>query len=212
MRFKSGRLLAIVAAFVVTVGLTIGLFLWIAAGEIYDYEDSFAIETDSNAVDVVLCLAGGKGRIAAAVDLWHRIKLIRESQLLTSPVLFLSGVGPKANLETLAEQGVPKELWKTIKPDEIVFENVSENTFGNAQIFASFARQKKWKNVVLVTAGYHMKRALSIFKKTVDPGTKVRTVTVDAAHFDRNQWRQDFYSVRVTFMEYLKWIFYRYNY
>ena len=133
------------------------LFLWIAAGEIYDYQDTFQLAREAKQTDVVLCLAGGKGRIPIAVDLWQKIKSAKPIQ--DEPVLFLSGVGPQAGFETLREQGVSKDLLLQLNRDNVIFENVSENTFENAQLFASFARQKKWKHVVLVTAGYHMRRA-----------------------------------------------------
>lgn len=192
-------------------------FLWMAAGEIYDYHDSFHL--DEGPVDVVLCLAGGKRRIPIAVDLWVKLK---KEYPQSSPTLFLSGVGPLAGFETLLEQGVPKETVAQLKIDhakaskvkkeEVIFEDVSENTFENAQIFSTFARQNRWKRVVLVTAGYHMRRAQFILQKALDPDVVVDTFTVDSVHFDRNEWHKDAYAVRVTLIEYIKWLYYRYSY
>jgi uncharacterized SAM-binding protein YcdF (DUF218 family) len=186
-------------------------FLWIAAGEIYDYEDTFHLPQDAANIEVVLCLAGGKKRIPLAIDIWMKLKKMDSNQK-TSPILFLSGVGPKLGLEALKEQGIPKEVLADMKSDEVVFENVSENTFENAQIFASFVKQKKWRHVLLVTAGYHMRRAQFILKKALEPDVEIKTMTVDAVHFDRNQWHNDPYAVRVTLMEYIKWLYYRYTY
>lgn len=184
------------------------LFLWLASGEIYDYDDNFVIDRDGPQVDVVLCLAGGKGRIPVTVKLWEKLKEKRANP----PVLFLSGVGLHANEETLIEQGVSKEVVKNMKRDDVVFERVSTNTFENAQIFSSFVHQKKWKNVLLVTASYHMRRAGDILKKAIGPNVNIYYETVDAEHFDRHQWHQDGYAIRVTMMEYIKWLFYRYSY
>ena len=186
------------------------LFLWIASGEIYDYQDSFEITRDGTQVDVVLCLAGGKHRIPAAVKLWEKLRELPGRK--HPPVLFFSGVGPHAGYETLIEQGVPKELVKSMKKEEVVFENVSANTYENAQIFSSFARQNQWKKIVLITASYHMKRASDILRKAIEPDDSVETFTVDAEHFDRHEWHKDAYAIRVTMMEYLKWLFYRYSY
>jgi hypothetical protein len=66
--------------------------------------------------------------------------------------------------------------------------------------------------VVLVTAGYHMLRAQFILEKTLDKDVTVWTETVDVHHFDRNEWRKDEYAVRVTLIEYIKWLYYRYSY
>jgi uncharacterized SAM-binding protein YcdF (DUF218 family) len=189
--------------------LTTVLFLWVAAGEIYDYADSFDLERDSKSVDVVVVLAGGKGRIPQAVTLWKEIRERKPRN--AGPVLFLSGLGPGNGMETLMGQGVPLELIRHLNRENVVFENVSENTFENAQIFASFVRQKNWRTVVLVTAGYHMRRAEYLFRKVLDPEVSLKTETVDARHFGRNEWHQDEYAVRVTVIEYLKWLYYRYS-
>ncbi len=186
------------------------IFLWLAAGEIYDYQDNFSLERDGAKVDVVLCFAGGKGRILSAVNTWQKLRPMGES--IHTPILFLSGLGANVNVDTLAEQGISKEVLKLIKQEDVVFENVSTNTFENAQIFSSFLIQKKWKNVLLVTAGYHMKRSVDILRKAVGPEVNIYTSTVEAEHFDRNQWHKDAYAIRVTLLEYIKWLFYRYSY
>ena len=204
------RTLAVFLALLSGVIIASAAFFWIAAGEIYDYEDSFRLARDASRIDVVLCLAGGKKRIPLAIDVWTKIKKIDDGKNV--PILFLSGVGPKMGFETLKEQGIPKEVLADLKSDDVLFENVSENTFENAQIFASFLKRKKWHHVLLVTAGYHMRRAQFILKKALDPDIDVKTLTVDAIHFDRNQWHNDPYAVRVTLMEYIKWLYYRYNY
>jgi uncharacterized SAM-binding protein YcdF (DUF218 family) len=202
--------------FTISLSLVLGalissaIFLWMASGEIYEYQDNFNASRDSAQIDVVLCLAGGKGRIPAAVKLWEKIKLV--DRKIQPPVLFFSGVGAHANEETLIEQGVSKELVKSMKKEDVVFETVSTNTFENAQIFSSFVHQKKWKNILLVTAGYHMRRSTDILRKAVGPDVNIFVETVDAEHFDRNQWHKDPYAIRVTMMEYIKWLFYRYSY
>jgi uncharacterized SAM-binding protein YcdF (DUF218 family) len=189
---------------------TSAMFLWFAAGEIYDYSDTFELERDAGRVDVVVVLAGGKGRIPQAVTLWKEIRDRKGKG--QEPVLFLSGLGPGNGIETFSGQGVPDSLIRMLNRDNVVFENVSENTLENAQIFASFARQKRWKSVVLVTAGYHMRRAEFILRKVLDTEIELRTETVDARPFGRNEWHRDEYAVRVTVFEYLKWLYYRYSY
>jgi uncharacterized SAM-binding protein YcdF (DUF218 family) len=205
------RVLAFVFSAILGICIAATVFLWFAAGEIYDYEDTYNLANDGAKTDVVLVLAGGKKRIPNAVELWTKIREQR-SKSEQEPVLFLSGVGHTAGLETLIEQGVPKEVVGKLSQQNAIFENVSENTFENAQLFASFARQRKWKSIVLVTAGYHMRRAQFILKKVLDPGVVVWTKTVDVHHFDRNEWRKDEYSIRVTLIEYIKWLYYRYSY
>ncbi len=201
------RTLAVLLSILSGALLSAVAFLWFAAGEIYDYQDTFHLAEGSKQIDVVLCLAGGKKRIPVAVDLWSKIRTNHQE-----PVLFLSGVGPQADFMTLKEQGVPSAELGLLNKENVVFENVSENTFENAQLFASFVHQKKWKHVVLVTAGYHMRRAQYILQKILPPDVEISTFTVDAIHFDRTRWHKDSYALRVTMIEYIKWLYYRYNY
>ena len=193
------------------IGAVIGsvMLLWLASGEIYDYRDSFVLDRDGSKIDVVLCLAGGKGRIPVAVDVWDKLRSSRKG---SAPVLFLSGVGLHANEDTLIEQGVSRELVSSMKKEDVVFENVSTNTFENTEIFSSFLRQKNWKNVLLITAGYHMRRSSEILRKAIGPNVNVYTYTVGTEHFDRRSWHKDPYAVRVTIIEYIKWLFYYYSY
>ncbi len=204
--FRSAALIAVGAS------LATLIFMWLAAGEIYDYRDTFSVEQDSADVDVILVLAGGKGRIKEATEVWSQITKIREQQKLSPPSLFFSGVGPSAGWDTLVEQGVDAAILKVLTRDRLVFENVSENTYENAQIFSSFARQNRWRTVVLVTASYHMRRSVFILNQTMDSDVNVKIHTVGAKRFGRNQWHQDWYSIRVTLMEYMKWLYYRYSY
>ena len=204
------RVIAILLSTLSGILITASIFLWFAAGEIYDYQDTFNLSRDGTQTDVVVVLAGGKKRIPIAVELWRKIKESRTPD--HEPILFLSGVGPNAGNETLLEQGISKETIALLTKDKVIFENVSENTFENAELFLSFARQKKWKHAVLVTAGYHMRRAEFILKKVIGDEVEIKTATVDAVHFDRNEWHKNAYAVRVTLMEYVKLLYYRYHY
>src|SRR5690348_11457137 len=50
--------------------LTLGIAYY-SAGEIYEYQDTVDGAHLPN-IDAIVCLAGGRGRIAAAGDLWYR--------------------------------------------------------------------------------------------------------------------------------------------
>src|SRR4051812_16668903 len=54
-------------------GMIFGIFFlaFFAGGVIYDFEDSVQGEI-LPPVDAIICLAGGKGRIPVAADLWYR--------------------------------------------------------------------------------------------------------------------------------------------
>src|SRR4051794_1415407 len=92
----------------ISLGAALG-FLTLAfllAGEIYDYHDTVHLDSLPE-VDAIVCLAGGRGRIAAAEELWYRY--YNESQLpghsnKAIPVLYFSGMGQKANWNALVKQ------------------------------------------------------------------------------------------------------------
>lgn len=208
------KTLAVTLSMISGVLIGAAILLWLAAGEIYDYQDTFDLEhkklASSEPVDVVLCLAGGKGRIPVAVEVFREIKQ-RQSKA-HAPVLFFSGVGHNASLNTLKEQGVSSEKLEELRHSDVVFEDISENTFENAQLFASFAKKHHWKKVILVTASYHMRRSLFIFKRALGPDAEILTYTADSGPFDRTHWHRDAYAIRVTVSEYIKWLFYRYEF
>src|SRR5262245_11620477 len=105
------------------LALALGLFLglivlpFILAGEIYDYQDSVDGVRLPDA-DAIVCLAGGRGRISAAGDLWYRYmetaqapRVVRASSISQPqlpetrvPALYISGAGPQANLASLGRQ------------------------------------------------------------------------------------------------------------
>ncbi len=200
---KTAKGIALIASLLSGVVLSAVCFLWFAAGEIYDYKDSFSIESqDAKEIDVVLCLAGGRNRIPLAIHLWQELKSIKKDP----PLLFLSGVGLNTSQESLVEQGVSAQTLAELKPEWVIFEQVSQNTEENAQIFASFARQKRWKRVLLVTSSYHMRRSEFWLKKVLEPDVKIFTRSVEAPHFQRDSWHRDSYAIRVTLIEYLKWL------
>lgn len=209
-RFSVRILIGLISATVSALLCTF-LFLWLAAGEIYNYSDSYRPE-DALEIDVVLCPAGGKGRIAAAAKIWSEIKAQREAKNLSVPVFFLSGMGSHANYQTLNDQNIPVELLNELKQSQVYFEDVSENTFENAKIFSSYARQHQWKKVLLVTSSYHMRRTQYVFNKALENDVLLKTFSVEAPYFDRDHWRHELYSLRVTWIEYLKWLYYHYSY
>src|SRR5271170_1459633 len=74
---KSGKHPKMRASMLVLVSGLVGMFLGVlllaffAGGVIYDFEDTVHGDV-LPPVDAIICLAGGKGRIPVAADLWYR--------------------------------------------------------------------------------------------------------------------------------------------
>ncbi len=197
-------------------GMIIGIliFAFITAGDVYHYRDSVDYQNLPQ-VDAIVVLAGGKGRIAAAGDLWFRYWQLTQKEDPSAPpvpILYLSGVGPQTSWHDLARQLHPLVL-KKIKFDHIIIEKESLNTEANARWLLRYASERHWNKVLLVTSSYHMRRAQFIFRHVLHHAqTQLRfeTLSISQEPFNRENWRSEGNGIRVTMLEYLKWVYYSY--
>jgi uncharacterized SAM-binding protein YcdF (DUF218 family) len=86
----------------------------------------------------------------------------RLSRNLQIPVLF-SGRGN--SLDAASTSGIVERylIDLGIAPSRIIIENNSKNTYENAVFSTAICREKGFSQPILVTSGYHMKRAVQIF-------------------------------------------------
>lgn len=102
--------------------------------------------------DAVIVYTGGEGRITEA------LKLFADEN---ANYLFISGVGvntTKDMIISMAKEG------ENISPDKVKcclhLDKISENTHENALNTAKWLKDKEIEAIILVTADYHMPRAL----------------------------------------------------
>lgn len=187
------------------------IFAFILAGEIYEYQDSVD-GVHLPEVDAIVVLAGGRGRIATAGDLWFRYWENAQEQRTKPPVLYFSGVGALTHFKDVTHQ-VRRGVMETLKPEYVVLENKSENTVENAEEWVAIAKERKWNRMLLVTSSYHMLRAKWIFEtilKQEKYKAEIATLSVLQDPYEPREWRYSYQGIRVTLMEYFKWIYYRY--
>ncbi len=192
-----------------------------SAGSIYSYQDTVD-GVRLPAVDAIVVLAGGRGRIAVAGDLWNRYREI--ARPAAPPVLYFSGVGRQTTFALVRGQLRPG-VTEVIQPEQVVVENESSNTEENALWLARYARERGWNRVLLVTSSYHMKRARLIFAQVLADEARrrnamrlaegvqlvpveVETLSVYQDPFEPGEWLTSLHGARVTLIEYLKWIYY----
>jgi uncharacterized SAM-binding protein YcdF (DUF218 family) len=200
------------------VGIVLGALMLalLLAGDIYDYHDTARLDA-MPPVDAVVCLAGGRGRILAAGELWYRYldKLLEtqsdEASESLLPVLYFSGLGHQANWSLLTRQ-LSRRVLQVLQPEDVVIENESANTDENAKWLLGIAKDRHWKRIILLTSSYHMKRANFIFAQVLKSGglpLQVDTLSVNQEPFSARQWRSGFLGLRVTLQEYIKWVYYK---
>ncbi|MEK7691501.1 MAG: hypothetical protein AAB425_10835 [Bdellovibrionota bacterium] len=110
-----------------SLGAAIGAFIfaWVAAGEIYDYQDTVD-GANLPGVDAIVCLAGGRGRIAFAGDLWYRYWEQTDPGAAV-PTLYLSGMGHQSNWQSLSYQ-IRRGVIDVLTQKNVVLETESTNT------------------------------------------------------------------------------------
>ena len=187
-------------------------YFW--AGEIYDYQDTVA-RGQLPSVDVVVCLAGGRGRIGLAGDVWLQYWETAHAHLEKGsrvPILYLAGMGPQVHWGQVIKQFKP-QVQKVILPENVLIENESSNTVANAVWLAGYAKKRNWKNVLLLTSTYHMKRAQLIFERVLNSHenqVQLETLSVFQDPFSISHWRKESIGIRVTLLEYVKSLYYRF--
>jgi uncharacterized SAM-binding protein YcdF (DUF218 family) len=109
--------------------------------------------------DAILVWTGGAGRIRAAVNL---LKEGRAQRLL------VSGVHPD-----VAESDIRAMTDTATKLSEccIDLDHTARNSLGNARESAAWARSHDFKDLILVTADYHMPRSLVLMRRAMPEAT-----------------------------------------
>lgn len=209
-RFGRFQVIASLSFFILGLLSGVGLFTFIKAGVLYEYEDTLD-GAYLPAADSIVVLAGGRGRIAAAGDFWFRYYEREElGGPITAPMLYISGMGPNSNWTTF-EKSIRPGVIKAMKPSNVVLETESRNTEENALWVVKNARLRGWKRIVLMTSPYHMRRSKFIFSKVLaqtELKLEVDTLTIDQETFSSEEWRGSLNGIRVTMLEYLKWLYY----
>lgn len=102
--------------------------------------------------DCGLVLTGGPGRVRAGFDLLQRGDIRK---------LVISGVNPNVTLENIFPQ---IDLYPAVQRYDIILENRSRTTYGNAVQSAGILKTLGCQKVLVVTSQLHMPRALKVIK------------------------------------------------
>ena len=164
-------------------------------------------------VDAVVVLAGGRGRIAAAGDIWYRYweDAQEPEKARRVPVFYVSGMGPKSRWSTLESQ-VRRGVAPLLQKETVVLETESEDTVENAEWLVRHASKHAWKSILLMTSSYHMARSRYILGRVIEREKSplaVETLSVFQDPFSSQEWRTDFQGVRVTLLEYFRLLYFK---
>jgi uncharacterized SAM-binding protein YcdF (DUF218 family) len=171
------------------VALLIALYL---AGFVAFVASLPAVAPTSTHAQGIVALTGGDERLAAAVNLLENRSAER---------LLISGVHPsttKDEIKKLSHGGARFDCCADLG-------YTAENTRGNAQEAAAWARKHNYKSLIVVTARYHMPRSLTEFEAAM-PGVRLEPYPVDPEDIDLAGWWHDPRALRLLQGEYAKYI------
>lgn len=81
----------------------------------------------------------------------------------------------------------------------------AENTVGNAQEIAAWARAKHYDSLIVVTSDYHMPRSLLEIRGAA-PGVKLIPYAVSTPSLDNSRWWRAAVTARRMTLEYMKYL------
>jgi uncharacterized SAM-binding protein YcdF (DUF218 family) len=114
-----------------------------------------AVEDTETPTDAIVVLTGGSQRVQSGLQLLTAGKAKK---------LFVSGVYHGTDVAALlhAQRQSPEAVQCCI-----VLGHIADNTYGNAAETAAWMRQEGYRSLRLVTASYHMRRALLEFTRAM---------------------------------------------
>lgn len=158
-----------------------GGFVWFATSTWWD-------EPPPDHADGIVALTGGADRVETA------LRLLAEGH---ARVALISGVGEATEFATLARRtGVDPALGA-----RVTLGRAATSTYGNAAETADWVRANDLHSLIVVTAGYHMRRALAELSRTL-PETALYPAPVVPPALRQARWA----TLRLLAGEYNKWL------
>ena len=171
------KIIAIVAVFIIMI---VGIFIYLSPDDLSSCQTPSA-DGKCRAADAIVVISGGdtSARTAEAIQLYKNG---------WAPYIIVSGAaadksGP-SNAEAMREQAISSGV-----PDKDIFvEGHSETTKQNALEVATIIERNDIQDIILVTSGYHMRRASLEFSASVS-GVTVRSHPVRSdKHWSKLWW------------------------
>jgi uncharacterized SAM-binding protein YcdF (DUF218 family) len=132
---------------------------------------------DLSAVEAIVVLTGGRGRVEEG------LRLMRAT---ATGLLVVSGVHEDADIDSIfIKAGITDD-----ERARIVLDKVSGNTYENAVQVRGIVREMGITSILLVTSAYHMKRAYSVFRKTLPGDVRIMPHSAPSPNFDEKRWWQ----------------------
>ncbi len=140
-----------------------------------DYKDCVIDSPDfekCQQADVVVVISGGD----TAARTKHGVKLL-QADIGQFAIIFSGDTRDKDSISN-AEQMEQIALEMGVEPNKILLEKESKDTHQNAKEVAKIIEQQELESIILVTSGYHQKRAYQEFRAQLDDKIKIYNAPV----------------------------------
>ena len=155
------------------------------------------VATDEIAyADAIVVLTGGIGRVEEG------LRLFREGR---GGYLILSGVEETSSLGAIFPG---RDLKTSVDTSRIILDIESRRTIDNAFNVKKIVEEKGFKSLILVTSNYHMKRASTILRKTINGEVKLYRNPVRGPNFKDEEWWGNLKSLKLVTSEFFKYIWF----
>jgi len=142
---------------------------------------------------VILTGAGSNERIAAGVSLLEKAKGRR---------MLVSGVNREVSREDIRTVSkTARKLYDCCV--DLGF--TAADTIGNARETAEWARSMRYRSLIVVTADYHMPRAMLELRSTM-PHVRLEPYPVATSYLDAHHWWRTNHGARLMVVEYSKYL------
>lgn len=160
----------------VILGVSLAVLAWVVGLISYAQKVPDSVLNVAERTDAIVVLTGGSERITTGVELLER-------ELASQ--LFISGVAPSVTVADLLSADLQSQEKLSGK---ITVGSEAEDTPGNAIETARWARENSVRSIRLVTAAYHMPRALLELERTM-PAVKIIPHPVFPEQVKADWWR-----------------------
>ncbi|MDD5680540.1 MAG: ElyC/SanA/YdcF family protein [Candidatus Omnitrophica bacterium] len=167
--------------------------------------------------DAIVVFAGGVGESGQAGQGYlERVEYAAElyRSKFAGNIIFSSGY-MYVFKEPLVMKAVAVSLG--VPPEAIILEDRARNTYENVEFSEKILKEKGWKEILVVSSPYHMRRVSLVFKK-IGKGTKVLCTPIPQSSFYSHKtgnfyaegnWRQiDFRQIEGILREYSAIVYY----
>jgi uncharacterized SAM-binding protein YcdF (DUF218 family) len=159
--------------------------------------------TDMSETDAIVVLTGGGDRIPAALTLLQEGKAKK---------LFVSGVHKGVDVDALLRvDSAPSQKPDAALAKRIELGDMAADTFGNSIESVAWMRANNFKSLRLVTADYHIRRALIEFRMEA-PDLVIVPNPIHPAGIVDGRWWRDRSAVSLLLGEYGKYLIVRWRF